>query len=223
MKKIWGLIALLVLLCAGGCDDAKETISQMRAELKEDILNEESQDNTVDLEIKEQTTAQNDQLVMPDADDITIEETYQTVQTVAQSNGEETTVQLYFISADGKSLVKEEKKIPKVEGIARATMEALLAGPEANSGYLPAAPAGTELLDINVKADDKLCIIDLSQEFANIAQEGQDLAVYAIANTLCQFETVDQVEFRIEGANVESLGTDVDLSKDVSADYSLVK
>ena len=223
MKKILALIVLLTLFGASGCDGAKETLSQMRAELKEDILNEESQDNTVDLDINKQTTAQNDQLVMPEADDITIEETYQTVQTVAQSNGEETTVQLYFISADGKSLVKEEKKIPKVEGIARATMEALLVGPEADSGYLPAAPAGTELLDINVKADEKLCIVDLSQEFADIAQQGQDLAVYAITNTLCQFDTVDEVEFRIEGANVEKLGTDVDLSENVSADYSLVK
>ena len=223
MKKILGLIALLTLLCASGCDGAKETISQMRAELKEDILNEETQDNTVDLDIDKHTTAQNDQLVMPEANDITIEETYQTVQTVAQSNGEETTVQLYFISADGKSLVKEEKKIPKVEGIARATMEALLVGPEANSGYLPAVPAGTTLLDINVKPDEKLCIVDLSQEFADIAQEGQDLAVYAVTNTLCQFDTVEQVEFRIEGANVESLGTNVDLSENVMADYSLVK
>lgn len=221
MKKIWGLIALLSLLALGGCDDVKETISQMRAELKQDILNEESQSVPANEEMVEPTQ----ELQVPKAEDITIEETYQTVQTVAKSNGEETTVLLYFADNDGQSLVKQEKKIPKVEGIARATIEALLVGPDANSGLLSAIPAGTELLDINVKPDEKLCIIDLSREFADAAQngEGQDLAVYAIANTLCQFATVDKVEFRIEGENVASLGGKVNLSQTVKADYSLVK
>ena len=43
MKKILALIVLLTLFGASGCDGAKETLSQMRAELKEDILNEERQ------------------------------------------------------------------------------------------------------------------------------------------------------------------------------------
>ena len=93
MKKIGLLAVLLCLLALGGCDNAKETLSQMRAELRQDILNEETPNQTTNAD-----SAQNSEenLQVPDAKDITIEETYQTVQTVAQTSGEEMSVVLYF-------------------------------------------------------------------------------------------------------------------------------
>lgn len=113
MKKIGLLAVLLCLLALGGCDNAKETLSQMRAELRQDILNEETPNQTTNAD-----SAQNSEenLQVPDAKDITIEETYQTVQTVAQTSGEEMSVALYFADENGEKLVKCEKKIPKAEG-----------------------------------------------------------------------------------------------------------
>lgn len=219
MKKIGVLAVVFCLLAFTGCDGTKETISQMRAELKQDILNEESNNSPSAENQGQQITPQ-----MPDADDITIEETYQSVQTVAKSNGEEMSVSLYFAAADGKSLVKQDKKIPKAEGKARATIEALLDGPEDDSNLISAIPQGTKLRDINIKPEDKLCIIDLSEEFKQVkdAQEA-DLAVYALVDTLCQFETVDKVEIRIEGENVSSIGGQANLRETVKANYELVK
>lgn len=220
MKKIGLLAVLLCLLALGGCDNAKETLSQMRAELRQDILNEETPNQTTNAD-----SAQNSEenLQVPDAKDITIEETYQTVQTVAQTSGEEMSVVLYFADENGEKLVKCEKKIPKAEGIARAAMEALLVGPD-DTVLKSAIPVGTELLDINVKAAEKLCIVDLSSEFKQVKDAAAaDLAVYAVVDTLCQFETVDKVEIRVEGENISSLGGSADLKKTVKANYSLVK
>ena len=131
---------------------------------------------------------------------------------------------LYFVSADGKNLVEVEHKIGKVEGVARATINALLEGPDFQSGLLPSVPVGTRLLDINVK-DDGLCIVDFSSDIiANMSggAEGEKLAVYAITNTLCQFPTVDRVEFRVEGQRMDSLLGYTNLEPAVTADASLV-
>lgn len=194
----------------------------MRAELKQDILQEEKAGEQTEQEATKPSSDR--EISIPDAKDITIEETYRTVQTVAQSNGEEMTVQLYFASSDGKNLVKQEKKIPKTEGIARATIENLLLGPDEASDLKSAVPSGTELLDINIKLDEKLCIIDLSTEFSeNATAAAADLAVYAIVDTLCQFETVEKVEIRVEGENVSSVGGNIDLRKSVKADKTMVK
>ena len=223
MKKIGVLTVLFCLVVFAGCDGAKETISQMRAELKQDILNEES-NNSPKIQEKADDDSENTAPKMPDAEDITIEETYRSVQTVAQANVEEMTISLYFASADGKGLVKQEKKIPKAEGKARATIEALLNGPEEESGLLSAIPQGTKLRDINIKPEDKLCIIDLSEEFKQVKNTAAaDLAVYALVDTLCQFDTVDKVEIRIEGENVSSIGGQINLRETVKAKYDLVK
>ena len=122
--------------------------------------------------------------------------------------------------------MKTEKQIPKVEGMARATVETLLEGPEPDSGLVAAVPSGTQLLDINVKPDEKRCIVDFSQELRNqLASSGnsEELAIYSIANTLCQFATIEEVEFRIEGQTVTTLAGGTDLSKAVAANAALVQ
>ena len=87
-------------------------------------------------------------------------------------------------------------------------------------------PTGTQLLDINVKPDEKKCIVDFSQELRNqlaANSTSEELAVYSIANTLCQFATIDEVEFRIEGQTVTTLAGNADLSGAVTANSSIVK
>ena len=219
MRKPWILLLLLALTFSStvGCSRASETLSQLKQDLKQDVAW-----NTADAETGEQ---QGNQLEVPDPNDITIEETYEPAQTIGEPV-QEITVSLYFADADRKKLVKTEKQIPKVEGMARATMETLLEGPDADSGLVAAVPSGTQLLDINVKPEEKICIVDLSQELRNqLASDGnsEQLAVYSIANTLCQFATIDQVEFRIEGQTVTTLAGQSDLSQAVTANAALVQ
>lgn len=134
-------------------------------------------------------------------------------------------VTLYFSGPDGNSLVPEIRVIEKSEGIARATIEELIAGPTPGNGLLPTIPQGTSLLDINVTADG-LCIVDFSQELlGEVSGEVIDdnLMVYSIVNTLTEFPTVDRVEFRIDGQSVETLGANIAASAPLHADPSLIK
>lgn len=221
-----GVLMLLVLCVASGCTEAQETLMQMRQELREEIALEhagDTQSGTAD------DTRQNP-LTVPSVDeivrdDITIEETYEPVQTMS-TPVQEITVALYFADAAGEKLVKTEKRIPKVEGMARATIETLLEGPDANSGLVSAIPSGTQLLDINVKSEDKKCIVDFSQELRNqlaVDNNREQLAVYSVVNTLCQFDSIEEVEFRIEGQSIATLAGGLNLSKTVSANAEIVR
>lgn len=218
MKKwISGLLLLVLMMGICACSGVKASIAQLKDELNQDVI---AQPSTIDLAENEQENT----LEVPSIDDISIEETYQPVPTASENQVPMVAVELYFASEDGKNLVMEKKEIPKVEGVARATIEALLEGPSEQSGLRSAIPAGTDLLDINIKADEKLCIVDFSKEIAAIDSGiSEDVTVYAIANTLCQFDTVDAVEFRVEGMSVTTLDGGSDLSRAVSANAALVK
>lgn len=80
-------------------------------------------------------------------------------------------------------------------------------------------PAGTELLDINIKPDG-LCIVDLSREVNQVSSARQgELMVQAIANTLGQFPAVKEVSFLVEGEKVSVLGGSVSVALPVQANY----
>jgi len=129
-------------------------------------------------------------------------------------------LQLYFANVDSTKLVVEERKIEKVEGIARRTVEELLEGP-ARKEYINVLPEGTRLLDINVRPDG-ICIVDLSAEVSTVDNQQQEkLIVYAITNTLSQFPTIETVKFRIDGKDVETLGGYVQLGSGAEADYQI--
>ena len=69
-------------------------------------------------------------------------------------------ITLYFTDSVDNKLVAEQREIPKVMGIARATMEELIKGPTEPS-LKATLPANTKLLDINIR-EDGLAIVDFS-------------------------------------------------------------
>lgn len=134
------------------------------------------------------------------------------------------TVVLYFSDAQGKGLVKEQRSIPKAEGIARATIEELIKGPAPGSALVPTIPQGTQLKDINVRKDG-LCIVDFSSELVKNHQggsTGEALTVYSIVNTLAQFPTIKEVKILVDGKVVRSLAGHLDVSEALAPDRSLV-
>lgn len=224
MRKIclMSLIFLSLFLIAG-CSKAGETLAELKEELQEDVAAPVPER----AELKEDI--EHEQPEIPNMDDLTIEETYEPVQTISPvqgQNGEKITVNLYFADTSGNALVKTEKQIAKVEGLARATLETLLLGPERESGLQSAIPEGTKLLDINIKQAEKLCIVDFSKELATKGSGtgiSEEVAVYSIANTLCQFPSIEKVEFRIEGQAITTLQGSTDLSRAVWANKELVR
>jgi germination protein M len=194
-QRFFVIIAVLVLavcLISGGCQPANESkdIKSWR-----DLVN-----------------------LLPEPEKETREElpVVPTVEPMAQAelNQETIEVMLYFGGQDGLALVEESRIIPKEEGIARSTVNELLKGPDTPE-YLSVVPEGTRLLDINVKPDG-LCIINLSSEACQVAnQQQEEMMIMAIANTVGQFPTVKEVAFMIEGERVQEIGGFMDLSQPV--------
>ena len=155
--------------------------------------------------------------------DIPQENQFQEVPVIAEEPvrgaGEAITIQLWFSDSNGRTLIAEEREISRYEGIARATINELINGPNVNSVLLPTIPVGTVLRDINVRSDG-LVIVDFSRELISNHIGGttaEALTVYSIVNTLTQFPTVDRVQFLVEGQFVESLAGHMDLSQAISS------
>jgi len=128
-------------------------------------------------------------------------------------DGDTTSIRLYFVAPGGETpgragpfLVSVHRKIPATPGIARASLEQLVAGPSATDrtlidGIATAVPADTLVLGINI--DNGLATVDLSREFES---GGGSFSMFArlaqVVYTVTQFPTVDEVEFRLDGEPV---------------------
>jgi spore germination protein GerM len=139
-------------------------------------------------------------------------------------SGATTKVTLYFADPSGQYLVPVTREIPKVEGVARATLQELILGPGSTSDFLPTIPAGTVLRDINIRPDG-VAIVDFSKELvANHkgGTTGEMLTVYSIVNTLTQFPTVKKVQLLVEGQQVSTLAGHLDIRETLARNEGLI-
>ena len=124
-------------------------------------------------------------------------------------------VGVFFVRGEDVAVARGSAQAPEV---ARGAVEALLAGPGDDApGMTSEVPEGTELLDLAVQ--DGRAVVDLSGEFvAGGGSLSMQLRAAQVVFTLTQFDTVQSVTFRIDGAEVDGLGgegipaTDVDRS-----------
>ena len=133
---------------------------------------------------------------------------------------------LYFASADGQSLIAENRTIAECQNdddCLRNTVEALMAGPQ--SDLVPILPAQVALR--SVISADSLVSVDFSQELIAAHPGGTQselLTIYGLANTLAvNFPHLRQVRILVDGAPVATLKGHVDLRQPVTPDFSLVK
>lgn len=188
------MIIVAVCLLSGGCSQVENNkINSWRDLLKIPASSEETAQNT------------SEPAVVPDGN--------------SGEAVEKISVRLYFIDPKQNKLAVEERSIDKVEGIARQTMAELIKGPS-SAEYEAVFPAGTRLLDINIKPEG-LCIVDLSSEADKIAgQEQGNFMIQAVADTLGQFPSIKEVSFLINGEKVNTLGGAVSIAKPVQVDYN---
>lgn len=225
MKKILAiiLVCLLGMQLLGGCG-ITEKVGQLRAAFRD----KEDTAQTGDAEGPEANNGENaglpEVVILPDGTStVAGGEENGSAQTAAPL-GEAKSVILYFTDQDGESLIAEERQIAKVEGIARASIEALLEGP-VNADLQSALPEGTRLLDINITKEG-LAIVDFSGDLSENLQDSnkkEKTAIYAIVNTLTEFPTVKKVEIRIDGKKINTISGKVKLDQDLFRDESLVK
>jgi spore germination protein GerM len=104
------------------------------------------------------------------------------------------------------------REIPSTQAVARAAMNALIAGPQgselgASPAITSAVPGGTELLGLSIA--NGVATVDLSREFES---GGGSRSMFGrlgqVVYTLTQFPTVKSVVFQIEGRTVTVFGSE---------------
>lgn len=120
---------------------------------------------------------------------------------------------VYYQDGEGY-LVPVTRQVDKTDGIAKATLNLMVASSAndlaaARLGLKTTVPEGTQIdLDIS----DGKARVDLSKEALNCATAEQEaLMVSSVAQTLCEFDSVDEVSFLFDGQVRSKLthGTDV--------------
>jgi len=144
----------------------------------------------------------------------------------APAKPEMKTVTLFFIADADDLLHKETREIaagPTEADEAERALAELIRGSE--EGFVSPLPAGTRVRQVFI-AKDGLATVDFSRDIAENLSYGStsELAtVYAVVNTLVyNFKPVKKVLLLVEGAERETLGGHVDLSRAFFPDYSLV-
>lgn len=117
----------------------------------------------------------------------------------------EVDVRVYFLRDEHLAVGSRTVEGPAV---ARAALEALLAGPdgfETGTNMTTAIPAGTRLLDVAL--DGGVLTVDLDAAFASGGGSFSMTArVAQVVFTATQFPTVDAVRFLVDGRPVDALG-----------------
>lgn len=115
------------------------------------------------------------------------------------------TVDLYFLSADGNSMVVETVPVPDgTDDKLSFALEKLLEGPK-DSQYKKALPDGVSYNSITLK--NGIATIDLSPEFNNGSNVEQLWSRYTIINTACSVEGVEKALLLVDGNTINSLST----------------
>lgn len=130
---------------------------------------------------------------------------------IAMEENAETIMQtIYFFDATG-DIVPLTLDIPKVEGIGKEVLKYMTVGGPAEEiipeGFRPVIPAGTTV-DMNIKAEEKLAIVDFSKEFLNyeaISAEEEKKILDAITWSITEFPSIDKVEIRVNGWVLEEM------------------
>lgn len=136
------------------------------------------------------------------------------------------TVTLFFLADDDDLLHKETREIasgPTEADEAERALAELIRGSE--EGFASPLPPQTKVRQVFI-GPDGLATVDLSREVAEQLAYGSTselAAVYAVVDTLAfNFKTVKKVAILVEGAEKETLGGHVDLTRAFLPDYSIV-
>ncbi len=121
-------------------------------------------------------------------------------------SAEQTSLNVYLVR--GEHLGVGLREVPQTVAVAEKALQELLGGPTAEDGEAGLAteiPAGTELLGVDI--DDGVATVDLSSEFASGGGSlSMQMRIAQIVFTLTQFESVDRVAFKLDGAPTEAIG-----------------
>jgi len=128
---------------------------------------------------------------------------------VNAENGRQVT--LYY--KDSKGMVAPVSVyIPKTVEVAKKSLENMVEGSTGASaipkGFTALLPKGTTVKGLNIKADQKLAIVDFSKEFNNYKPEDERKVLEAVVWTLTGIDNIDKVSIRVEGKTLTQMSAD---------------
>lgn len=131
---------------------------------------------------------------------------------------------LYFGSADGKRLSREERTLEVQTNyiLAKELVDELIKGPTVD-GLNQTVPKQTKIRQLEIK--DNICYVDLSKEFATKHPggfDGETLTIYSLVNTLTELPDIEKVQFLIEGEKIEKYQGYYDFSNPFTRDSTLI-
>lgn len=136
------------------------------------------------------------------------------------------TVTLFFLDDDDDFLHQETRQIaagPTANEEAERALAELIKGSE--KGLLSPLPPQTRVRQVFV-GKDGVATVDFSRDIVEKFSYGSTMelgAVYAVVNTLAfNFKAIKKVVILVEGAEKETLGGHIDLTRAFLPDYSLV-
>jgi len=136
----------------------------------------------------------------------------------------ETVLTLYFSDDSAEFLVPERRTVEIAAGdtVEKNIINELLKGPQ-QSGHFKTISSETKLLSIETK--NNVCFVNFSKEFVDKHSGGtsaERLTIYSIVNSLTELNTIDKVQFLIEGKKREEFVHMV-LNEPIVRETSIVK
>ena len=123
---------------------------------------------------------------------------------------------LYFANAQHNALIVEDRvvEVNTNQEKEKTVVEQLIAGP-LEKGYYATVPIDTKVRDVTTTKDG-ICYVNLSQDFLSKSSGDHNkevLMVYSIVNSLCALDSVNKVQFFVEGEKIEDVKGNLDFSK----------
>lgn len=132
---------------------------------------------------------------------------------------------LYFANSDGTKLICQQRgmEVKQSQSVEYQIVEQLIKGPDNSNGTKLTAtvPSGTKINDI--KTEEGICYVNLSRDFMKKQSNlSETIVIYSIVNSLTELDTVNKVQFLIEGEKMNEYNGDMDFSKPFGRDNSLI-
>lgn len=131
-------------------------------------------------------------------------------------------VVLYFGTKDAEGIAPETRFMPRSQADLEGRLLALIEGPQ-DPRLTRSVPRSTTVRSVRVEGNR--AVVDFGPEIVADhwgGSAGELITVYSVVNTLTEYDGIDEVDWRIEGAGVESLVGHYDLRYPVSRNESFI-
>ncbi len=148
----------------------------------------------------------------------------ETTPPVQQSESAQKEVTLYFANASAEGLVAEKRSVEVKDDadLPAILVEELIAGPK-DQDLSPTIPPETQLRSVEVT--DKVAAVDFSGEIITKhwgGSAGETMTILSVVDTLTELDSIDKVQFMVDGQKVDSLLGHWDTSMPLERDERII-